>query len=53
MNNFICEHCEISAGENFRSKSWEELCVYCNESMLIANLEIVQLQIKQIEMDQS
>ena len=49
--NLICENCEISASENLRSKSWEELCVYCNESMLIANLEMVQLQIKLIEMD--
>ena len=49
MKNFICEVCE--SNENPQSKSWDELCVYCNESMLIANLEMVQLQIKLIEMD--
>ena len=48
---FVCEVCEVSASESLRSKSWDEMCVYCNESMLIANLEMVQLQIKLVEMD--
>jgi hypothetical protein len=47
MTNFICEHCEST--ENPQSEMWEELCVYCNETMLIANLENIREQIKKHE----
>lgn len=51
MEKFICEVCETS--ENPQSKMWEDMCVYCNETMLIANLEMVQLQIKLMELPEA
>ena len=47
MNNFICEICEST--ENPQSEQWEEMCVYCNENCLIANLEMIRNQIKKHE----
>jgi hypothetical protein len=49
MKNFICEVCEVSAGESLRSEQWEEMCIYCNEMCLIANLEMIRQQIKNYE----
>ena len=47
MNNFVCEMCESK--ENPQSKMWEEFCIYCNETLLIADLEVIRSQIKYYE----
>ena len=47
MNNFICEICEST--ENPQSAQWEEMCIYCNENCLIANLEEIRNQIYDYE----
>ena len=47
MNNFVCEMCESNA--NPQSKMWEEFCIYCNETLLIADLEVIRNQIKYYE----
>lgn len=45
MKNFECEICESK--ENPQSEQWEEMCVYCNENCLIANLEMLEIQIRE------
>ncbi len=47
MNNFECEMCE--SNENPQSEHWAEMCVYCNEMCLLANLEELRNQIKKYE----
>jgi hypothetical protein len=45
VTNFICEVCEST--ENPQSEQWEEMCIYCNENALIANLEMLEIQIRE------
>jgi hypothetical protein len=47
VNNFICDMCGLNQPQ---SMQWEEMCVYCNENCLLANLEMLRNQIKDIEM---
>jgi hypothetical protein len=43
-SNFICEMCETDL--NPRSPMWEEMCIYCNEMCLEANLDNIRSAIK-------
>ena len=47
MNDFECEMCESK--ENPRSNMWDEVCLYCNEMMLVANLDNIRNEIKNYE----
>jgi hypothetical protein len=45
VKDFECEICESK--ENPQSDQWEEMCIYCNENALIANLEMLEIQIRE------
>ncbi len=47
MKNFICDVCESS--ESPQSEQWDEMCMYCNERFLMANLDMIRNQIKKHE----
>jgi hypothetical protein len=48
MTKFICDMCETDV--NPQSTMWDELCVYCNEMCLVANLEVIRNEIRKHEL---
>ena len=51
MTKFICDMCETD--ENPQSDMWEELCIYCNETCLVASLETIRNDIREHELDEA
>ena len=51
MTKFICDVCETDFAP--QSTMWEEMCVYCNEMCLVANLEVIRNEIREHELDEA